>query len=193
MGENVKLTGRGAHDAIVGFSMLFLGLLIAAKLQQQNSQVLTGRFVVIDGDTLVVDGLHIRLEGIDAPEIGQMCHAGGQVTACGDAARRRLAVWAALDKFACVGEDRDRYNRLLVRCRVGDTNVNAAMVREGRAVAYGDYMAEEAAARRDGNGIWAGDFQRPQDWRREKHLPAAGESYVPAGFWAFVGRWLGVN
>lgn len=28
---------------------------------------------IVDGDTLVVDGLRVRLEGIDAPEAGQTC------------------------------------------------------------------------------------------------------------------------
>ena len=33
---------------------------------------------VIDGDTLDVGGVRIRLHGIDAPESGQSCRAGGQ-------------------------------------------------------------------------------------------------------------------
>lgn len=196
MGQIVKARTGLLRDVVVGFSMLFLGILIVAKLERDNRQILTGRFVAIDGDTLVLDGARLRLEGIDAPEIGQRCDTNDRAVACGDAARRRLALWAGKGEFSCAGSERDRYDRLLVRCNAGDVDVNAAMVREGYAVSYGDYGAAEAAAKRDGLGLWAGYFQRPEDWRREhqlSHTPETGEAEPEAGFWAFIRRWLGVN
>jgi endonuclease YncB( thermonuclease family) len=43
------------------------------------------------------------------------------------------------------------------------------MVREGFAVDYmrGGYKAAEAEARAAKRGIWAGEFDRPQDYRRQ--------------------------
>jgi endonuclease YncB( thermonuclease family) len=39
---------------------------------------IVGKTWVIDGDTVVINNIHIRLEGIDAPESAQMCtEAGG--------------------------------------------------------------------------------------------------------------------
>ncbi|MBC7314507.1 MAG: thermonuclease family protein [Rhizobium sp.] len=196
MGRNVKIGGRVLRDVVVGVSMLVLGLLIAAKLEQDNRRMLAGGFVVVDGDTLLLKGERLRLEGIDAPELDQVCSLGERAIPCGKAARRRLALWTEEAAFSCGGGERDRYGRLLVRCSVGDADVNAAMVRDGHAVAYGDYGGEEAAAKQQRVGLWAGEFQRPDDWRRE-HQPSeateAGEVEPIARFWAFLRGLLGVN
>lgn len=194
MGRNVKRIWRILRDAVVGLSMLFLGLLIAAKLENGNRQVVAGHFTVVDGDTLMQAGARFRLEGIDAPEIGQSCREDGAPTACGETAKLRLADWAAHGDFSCSGGERDRYGRLLVRCRAGEADVNAGLVREGLAVSYGDYVGEEAAARLDGLGLWAGEFERPADWRRSHQAGAElEEGEHSPGFLAFIGRWLGVN
>lgn len=196
MGRNVKVGGRVLRDAVVGVSMLVLGLLIAAKLEQDNRRMLAGRFVAVDGDTLLLDGERLRLEGIDAPELDQACNLGEHAVPCGKAARQRLALWAEDGAFSCSGSERDRYDRLLVRCKVGEADVNAAMVRDGHAVAYGDYGREEAEAQRQRVGLWAGDFERPDEWRREHQTAEtaeAGEVEPITRFWAFLGRMLGVN
>lgn len=174
--------------------MLFLGLLIAAKLENDNRETFAGRFIAVDGDTLMQAGARFRLEGIDAPEIGQSCGPTEAPTACGETAKLRLAEWAARSDFACRGGERDRYDRLLVRCRAGEADVNAALVRDGLAVSYGDFSREETAARLDGAGLWAGEFQRPADWRRSHQAGAAlDEGEHSPGFLASLGRWLGVN
>ena len=194
MGRNVKSGWRRLRDTIVGLSMLFLGLLIAAKLQNDNRPIIGGHFIAVDGDTLVQAGARFRLEGIDAPEIGQRCGADGAPGPCGETAKLRLADWARHRDFTCRGGEHDRYGRLLVRCRAGDTDVNAALVREGFAVSYGDYGREEAVARAERKGLWAGEFERPDAWRRARQ-PAAEveEGEHSPGFLAFIGRWLGIN
>jgi endonuclease YncB( thermonuclease family) len=45
-----------------------------------------GQARVIDGDTLVIAGQHIRLDGIDAPETKQVCKRDGD-RRCGLASR----------------------------------------------------------------------------------------------------------
>lgn len=194
MGQNVKRGWRRLRDAIVALAALFLGLLIAAKLQDDNRPVIGGHFIAVDGDTLAQAGARFRLEGIDAPEIGQSCGADGAPDHCGETARRRLAEWARHPAFTCRGGERDRYERLLVRCRAGDKDVNAALVREGFAVSYGDYGREEAAARAERRGLWAGEFERPADWRRARQAATeVDEGEHSPGFLAFLGRWLGIN
>ena len=51
--------------------------LLAAKLSQPKAptQSLAGKAYVIDGDTISISGNHIRLQGIDAPELDQSCGA----------------------------------------------------------------------------------------------------------------------
>ena len=48
------------------------------------------------------------------------------------------------------------------------------MVQQGLALAYRryslDYVDEEADAQAARRGIWAGEFVKPWEWRREKRL-----------------------
>jgi endonuclease YncB( thermonuclease family) len=129
-------------------------------------QDITGAAEPIDGDSLRIAGFEVRLQGIDAPEMMQICKVGGRDAECGREARAHLRRLARSGLATCVGSQRDRYGRLLVRCRVRGVDINAAMVRDGHAVAYGAYQAEEAEAKAAYRGLWAGTFERPADWRR---------------------------
>ena len=154
------------RDAITAFALIFLLWLIAMKLQQRNEQVLAGPFAVVDGDTLALAGERLRLRGLDAPELKQSCGNPEKPWPCGQAARTRLAELVG-PATTCRGAEHDRYRRLLVSCRTGAQDPAALMVREGLAVSYGAYALEETQARLAGRGLWAGDFKRPADWRRD--------------------------
>src|SRR5262245_35629980 len=55
-----------------------------------NAAAIVGKAWVIDGDTVVISGTHIRLEGIDAPEADQICtDANGKPWPCGRTAMRK--------------------------------------------------------------------------------------------------------
>ena len=60
----------------------------------RSANVLTGRASIVDGDTFVVNGQEVRLNGIDAPESSQRCTDNkGKQYRCGSVAAR------ALDEF----------------------------------------------------------------------------------------------
>lgn len=128
---------------------------------------LSGRPRVGDGDSLVFGDARVRLIGIDAPESAQSCDGGGRSHACGVEARAHLVELIAGRDVTCDWLRLDKYRRRLARCRAGDTDLNPTMVRDGWAVAYGDFEAEEADARAHRRGIWAGTFVWPEEWRRE--------------------------
>jgi len=135
----------------------------------QAQQILSGTARVIDGDTLDLQGTRIRLLGIDAPESGQACRdAQGAPYPCGERARAALAEMIAGRPVSCTIEREDRYRRGLAVCTAAGIDLNAEMVRRGAAVAYIDrrYLAYEQEARAARRGIWAGAFERPEDWRR---------------------------
>ena len=156
-------------DLVVALGLLGFLALAGAILQHRlgPARELVGAAQAIDGDSLRLLGEELRLEGIDAPEYRQSCTApDGRQVACGREARRALQSMLAEGVVACEIGKADRYGRGLARCRQGGTDVNAWLVREGHAVSYGAYRAEEAAARAAGRGLWALRFEQPEAWRR---------------------------
>ena len=124
---------------------------------------------IIDGDTLSIDGKRIRLHGIDAPENKQYCTKDGNSWHCGRKATEALSRMVSGNMIECVWDKRDRYNRLIAICYLEDLNLNANMVKEGWALAYirysDDYVEQEQKAQKEFQGIWAGEFVPPWDWR----------------------------
>lgn len=164
---------------------------------------LSGRAVVQDGDSLIVEGSPIRLEGIDAPEYSQTCQSAKRSRPCGRMARDHLRGLIDGEPVDCESFEVDRYDRFLAVCRVGGIDLNARMVRDGWAVAFGNYELEEAQASRDGLGLWAMEFDQPRNWRRDHedratetvHESASSpvrrvKSWLVAGI-ALLRDWLG--
>jgi endonuclease YncB( thermonuclease family) len=72
---------------------------------------------------------------------------------------------------ACTPHGKDRYGRTLAVCSAGDIpDVGEVLVREGYAVNFAlssnGYPAAERDAQSARRGLWQGEFERPQDWRR---------------------------
>ena len=139
---------------------------------------LSGLARVVDGDTLNVDRVRVRLHGIDAPESAQRCRASGRLWPCGQDATRALARRIGGRPVACEERDRDRYGRVVAVCTVAGRDLNRWMVAEGWAFAYRrysrDYVAAEFRARAARRGIWRGEAVAPWDWRRGKRLSGSG-------------------
>lgn len=129
---------------------------------------------VVDGDTLRVGGVTVRLAGLDAPERGQECQrADGSRFDCGEAAARHMATLVQRRAVACDTLGRDRYGRVIGVCRAEGIDLAEAMVAAGWAVALPEgsrgqarYGLAEAQARSSRQGLWAGWFETPEAWRR---------------------------
>jgi micrococcal nuclease len=134
---------------------------------------------VVDGDTIhvqVSDRLEkVRYIGINAPEVPHP-HADAterhrlrflpQTIAAGEAARRVNAELVAGKRVRLTldRQHRDRYDRLLAYVWVGDTMINAEMLRRGYAEAMSIppdfrhralFVRLHAEARAVGRGLWA--------------------------------------
>lgn len=166
--------------------------LLAAKLNMRPpAELLAGKAYVIDGDTISIAGNHVRLKGIDAPELAQDCGDGAAQTACGKISRQALIKIVGGREVRCEASGRDKYNRSVAICYVGETNLNRAMVEAGQAVAYGDYHDTQAEAARAHKGLWASRFETPQDWRREHEaMPAETETIRSPSIADQVYAWL---
>jgi endonuclease YncB( thermonuclease family) len=150
-------------------STLFLALALSAIATAAGAQDISGRAKAIDGDSLDLSGIIVRLHGIDAVEARQSCGREESIWACGKDAAAKLGSLVRGGDIECRQRDMDRYGRIVATCHVGGTDLAGAMVAAGLAVAlpeYSDsYVAAEARARAQRVGIWASDFQRPSDYR----------------------------
>ncbi|WP_368517551.1 thermonuclease family protein [Rhizobium sp.] len=179
------------RDGVVTFALLAILALFALKMNNRPEIVQNGSFYVIDGDTLSANGERLRLKGIDAPEYRQHCQRNGGDWACGEEARKALATMIKTGAPECRGRERDRYGRLLVTCVAGDVDINAAMVRNGMAISYGAYASEERSARQAKAGLWASDFEKPSDYRREERMADGNDNDPLAGLFDYLRRLVG--
>lgn len=120
---------------------------------------LTGHARVVDGDTIDVAGVRVRLEGIDAPETGQRCPGRSQGTwPAGRKATSALKSMINGQVVSCRSLGYGKYGRMLGACRTGSVDLNAEMVRRGHAWAFVKYsrayVDEERVAQARGAGIW---------------------------------------
>jgi endonuclease YncB( thermonuclease family) len=131
---------------------------------------------ITDGDTLVLNGIPYRLDGVDAPETDQLCvDKAGTIWTCGIEARDQLSTFVNNRDVRCDGLKYDTVyrNRRIAICQVeGETlSLNRWLVQQGWALnfepyAKGRFKVDEDEARSKGRGIWAGCFAKPQEARR---------------------------
>lgn len=128
---------------------------------------------IIDGDTFELDGKKLRLFGIDAPEKHQDCYIEGKRWPCGVAAGQLLGRLLQDASPLCYAESRDKYQRVLVICQVGQLDISREMVRQGYALAYTyyskKYLPDQEEAKANKRGIWQGSFTEPRKWRKHHH------------------------
>ena len=146
----------------------------AHKKPLRSATVVRGRAQVIDGDSLRVNGVNIRLHGIDAPESRQTCWTRlGRRYACGQRETAHMRRLVAGRVITCRKVTTDRYGRMVAICKRGSEDIGRRMVRDGWAVAFvrysRHYVADERMARTAHRGLWQGRFIEPALWRRMKH------------------------
>jgi len=134
---------------------------------------LVGRAVVGTGDTLRLQGTSVRLSGIEAPDHGQQCmRDGSKHWKCGVAAKQALAKLVSGQTVACDVSGRDRAGVPLATCYVKDKDLAAELVRAGHVFSSGGlfsgYSGVESEAKSLKAGIWAGEAQRPADYRAKR-------------------------
>jgi endonuclease YncB( thermonuclease family) len=174
---------RTGLDAL---GVVLITVLVAGSLDLLPAAWFTDSMQVVDGDSLrPADGSRdIRLQGIDAPELAQNCRdTNGHSYNCGRKAKAHLKAVIAGREIKCRTLNVDRYDRSLSICSVGETELNRQMISDGWAVAYINHSAEyarlEATAKAARKGIWQGDFDRPEEWRRLNPATTVGNSFEP--------------
>ena len=163
--KTLRLGGSGIGPALV----------LALSPVSLCAQQVTGPATVIDGDSLTVNGLAVRLFGIDAPEGKQTCERSGAHWPCGEEAATQLRSITAGHQVHCEGCGNDAYGRLVAVCSADGFELNKMMVEAGWATAYtkysDDYIGAEARAKAARVGIWNSAFDLPENWR-SAHNPS---------------------
>ena len=174
------------------FSFLFIFLIsFSPSLSAKFNKYIIGKIKVIDGDTIMMDGRgynkidgdtikmngkRIRLFGIDAPEKDQICvNKNSESYNCGSISTKVLKRYVGREKIKCRYTEKDRYGRILGTCYFpydsSKLSLNRYMVHTGNATAYKryskKYLDSEKWAKDNHLGIWQGNFERPEKWRRK--------------------------
>ena len=131
---------------------------------------------VIDGDTLDIGGIRVRLFGIDAPEHGQICRdESNNGYDCGARASEQINDLISGQAVSCLPRTTDRYGRTVAVCSVAGNDLGRELVSSGWAVAcerYSrDYISDENLAHNQRLGLWRGSFERPSEYRADKRTP----------------------
>ena len=149
----------------------------------------SGSAIVIDGDTLEIQGKRIRLFGIDAPEATQLCYRGAESWACGEAAARELRGLIGTSDLTCTGHEIDQFGRLLAVCTVAGIDLGKLMVAQGWAMAFrrysDDYVVDQARAQAAKLGMWGSTFVSPEEHRAAERGDA-NPAPAAAGHWARI-------
>jgi len=153
---------------------LFLPALISILILSLASAC-AATVVVRDGDTIQLGDVTYRLDGLDAPELDQVCiddHA--DPYSCGMDARAQLSGMIGGRPVHCddVGPDKTFRNRRVGVCSAdGDTaSLNQQLVQKGLALSVEpaaklNLTDDAAAAKADKRGLWKGCFVAPQQFR----------------------------
>ena len=160
-------------------------MLLAVGMTSTHAEDLIGVPRIVDGDTVVISGVKVRLEGIDAPEKDQFClDDKSQPRECGKEVLYQLDKKSAGRSWTCRVSGQDRFHRSLASCYIDGEDIQRWMVRSGLALSFTRYShaydEDEKAAREARAGLWSGAFYAPWDWRsRNKSTEILGAVSVP--------------
>lgn len=147
---------------------ILLGLVFSGTAEADQT---IGRASVVDGDTLEVHGVRVRLWGIDAPEVTQLCRDNAnRAYRCGAKAANELDAFLASHLVTCTSVGHDRYGRSVAICSVGGVDLGDWLVSNGLALDWpkfsrGRYGQSQRDAQNAGRGMWSGSFVLPWVYR----------------------------
>jgi endonuclease YncB( thermonuclease family) len=150
--------------------------IVALSVGLTANAVLAADVTAINGDTVRLDRLIFRLQGVNAPELDQTClDDKGVPWSCGIAARDRLDQAVKSAKVDCDDQGVDPLNprRRLGLCWLmeADISLNQRVVREGWALSFAPagrrgFKADQDDAQDNQRGLWKGCFTSAADFRR---------------------------
>ena len=112
--------------------------MLCARAKERPGTTLSGKCYVIDGDTVVIKHTHIRLAGIDAPELDQPF---------GQASKWALVRMVKGQEITAEVQCDMSYDRVVATCRLPDgRDIAGELVRQGLALDWATFSKGKYAA-----------------------------------------------
>jgi endonuclease YncB( thermonuclease family) len=161
---------------LISISLIFF-FLTYNDVKSQELEIIEGKAIVVDGDTIKINSEKIRFSGIDAPESyykgkEQFCFKDEKKISCGKLSKIFLIKKIENQKVKCEIEAKtDRYKRKLGECFVEGKSLSRILVKNGYAFDYTryskkKYSIEQEYAKKNSLGLWSMKFEFPWDFRK---------------------------
>lgn len=167
--------GTEAQDEVASSGAIPLPRQKSAALS--DGTLTTRRARAITGDTLRIGSTLVAIDGVEAPEIGQVCERDDGEWPCGRAARDALDRMVRGRSVSCqiTGEREARLKTAV--CATGEADLADKLIEDGMAFStsfffWTHHAGLERKARAEKKGLWAGDPEHPQAWREKRWAEA---------------------
>ena len=162
----------------LNLSRLIIITIFSISFSYINEKNITkGKAIVMDGDTIKINGERIRFSGIDAPESyfrgrKQTCIEDNKEIFCGLISKYKLGEKIGNNSVNCKVENKDKYKRLVGECFIKEKSLSVFMVRNGYAFDWpyyskGKFANDQEYARINKLGFWNTKFEYPWIWREK--------------------------
>ena len=137
---------------------------------RRSTQRISGKAYVTDGDGLRVNGLEVRIAGIDAPEHDQIAKQHGRWFNYGRTVKSALIQEIGGKLVTVQIEKYDKFGRAVGTVVCNGRDIGAKLVSQGMAIsAYTDkYEQEQQEARKYRRGQWGFEESFDPRWWRNK-------------------------
>ena len=158
-------------------SLIIIILFSFSFSYSDEKNIARGKAIVMDGDTIKINGEKIRFGGIDAPEsyfMGkkQTCIEDNKEIFCGQISKDKLIEKIGNNSVNCKVENKDKYKRSVGECFIKEESLSVFMVRNGYAFDWpyyskGKFANHQEYAKINKLGFWNMKFEYPWEWKEK--------------------------
>ena len=161
------------------FSSLIIIFLFSISFSYSDEKnIIDGKAIVVDGDTVKIKSEKIRFGGIDAPESyykgkEQTCIEDNKKVFCGQVSKEKLIEKIGNNSINCkIEKNKDKYKRSIGECFIKEQSLSVFMVRNGYAFDWpyyskGKFANHQEYAKINKLGFWNMKFEYPWEWREK--------------------------
>jgi len=163
----------------LNLSSLIIIILFSISFSYSDENNITkGKAIVMDGDTIKINGERIRFGGIDAPESyyrgkKQTCTEDNKKVFCGQISKDKLIEKIGNNSVNCkIEKNKDKYKRSVGECFIKEESLSVFMVRNGYAFDWphyskGKFANDQEYAKINKLGFWKMKFEYPWIWKKK--------------------------